>query len=158
MLELSRDLKPEEVNLITAQVRNEKINYWLNILKTIVLVMTVLGSALGSAWLYFNLNKPEDDRERIKLVLEVIKEKDPFIQRVGMDMIKEVYPTESNRLKEIDKKIIDNSDLQELNLKKRQAEEELIKTENEQERKMIRENIEKLNNNIRSIQSSSKEQ
>ena len=153
MLELSRELKPEEEKLLAAQLRNENINYWINIFKTIVLVCTIIGSAIGSAWLYFDLNKPQADRERIKLVLEILKEKDPFIQKIGMEMVTEVYPTESSRLKEIDKKIIDNTTLKESEMEKNQAEREFDKSQNPEEKKLIEENLRKINNKINEINS-----
>jgi hypothetical protein len=146
-----------EEKLILSQIRNERTGFRFSLINTIFFVLTVLGSAVGSTWLYYNYNKPQDDRERIKLVLEVMKEKDPFVQKKGIEMVQEVYPTESKRLQEIDRQIINKIKLRGYELSKKQAEDELDKSKSQEERILIQENINEWNNKINSIKSSSEE-
>jgi len=148
MLVRNNELFEEERKLLVEQERSEKVNRVLNIIKTIA-----FGIASIFAFLY--ITKPQSEhminRERTKLVLEILKEKDPKIRAQGIALIKETYPKLDPVMQQIINSIKEDAssdvlkdystDYELLYKKQQQLRESLTRATNSTERQIILNNL-----------------
>lgn len=97
--------------LLIEKIKLEKANWIVNYVKSLCLLV-------GSIFLFLLVTLPESilnksiseenlKREKVKLILEVIKEKDPEIRASSMIFLKEYYPAISVAFGKLESEIID---------------------------------------------------
>ena len=122
------------------EIKSLRWNRWVSLTQVIALIVSAL-----AFYLVTNPQSVENlQREKARLQIEVIKEKDPRTQLIGMEILRETFPDLVNKL---DHQIIDDAlttldtELMTLRTKKQEIEKALENSQNENEESMFRANL-----------------
>lgn len=152
-MENSNEKLNKEIEFLREQIKTNKHNRMINYVKTIALF-------IGSIILFFIIQKPESainsrnseetiNRERAKLILQILQEKNPEIRDKGLKIVKATYPSISKVLDSIESQIeqttsieIQSMKLEELENKKALIEENIKKSNSPIEKSLLENNLE----------------
>ena len=156
----------KELELLREKVKSERINRWISIGKGIAV-------ALGSAFIFLLIQRPESilnrksseesiNRERAKLIIDVLKEKDPEARAKSIQVIKETYPNLNDVIDSIENSIESNANIQilsdlefkltELGIKRSTLKKALENSQSDVEKRILRTNLELVELQIKDIQ------
>ncbi len=161
--ELLKQKTEEEINLIKQKIRTEKLTH-----------AKLIRLFIGAVALFFLIQKPESvinrkssietiNRERSKLVLQILKEDNPLVRAKALKIIRATYPSISGVLDSIEIEIEESTQseiivtyknkLKELEEKKKVIENNIKKSEDQLEIQVLQNNLEMVEIEIKNIQS-----
>lgn len=135
----SRELTRNEIALLEIWTKNENTNWWYYKLR---MPAIVLGFGF-TLFVYYQVTKPQAERERIKLYMEVLDKK-PEVRAAAIELIKEAFPTDNDVFLRQEQKLIDavtNEDRATLEQLLKQAIDAQNKTTDSAERAVFERNI-----------------
>ncbi len=105
-----------EITSLELGIKHKKAQYSFDILKYVL-------ACISAAFVFFLITRPDTllnrraseetiARERAKLLIDILKEKDPELRKQGLAIIKGAYPTDNQWIVEIENKLNIHADIE----------------------------------------------
>jgi len=137
------NLLPEEIAIIKAETRLAKFNFWFGINKAILIFISLMFSYYTLWYLTKPKTEGEMKAERVKIILEILKEKDPRDRAIAIKSVKKLYEELNPAFAEIDQSI-EKTAKEDLSKLKKELIINLNRSTDETERRIIQTNIDEI--------------